>query len=158
MIEFRKVTNETFRECVDLSPGEGGEKFVAPNAISLAQAFVVSDTKACTPIPYAIYNDEMMVGFIMMSYVTKEQDEEAGEDYYELWRFMIDEKYQGKGYGKESLMKALELLRTKPCGDAQRVYLSYVPGNEVAEALYRMVGFLPTGGEDDGEIIMSCVL
>ena len=54
---------------------------------------------------------------------------------------MIDQEYQGKGYGREALRLALEYIKTKPCGDAQYCWLSYEPENEAARKLYRSFGF-----------------
>lgn len=56
-------------------------------------------------------------------------------------RFMIDRRYQQRGYGREALRLALELIKTKPLGEAEYCRLSYEPGNEVARKLYRSFGF-----------------
>lgn len=154
MIEFRPITNDNFRECTKLSPGEEGKNFVAPNVVSIAQAYVATVNDTCIPMPYAIYHEETMVGFIMMAFARADQDEDLDEDVYDLWRFMIDEKHQGKGYGRASLMKAIDLIRTFPHGEASKVYLSYVPGNDTGSSLYESVGFKATGEIDDGEIVM----
>ena len=37
---------------------------------------------------------------------------------YNLWRFMIDKRYQKKGYGREAMKLALEFIKTLPCGEA----------------------------------------
>ncbi|MDE6621419.1 MAG: GNAT family N-acetyltransferase [Lachnospiraceae bacterium] len=42
-----------------------------------------------------------MVGFIMLGYYEV-------EGYYTLWKFMIDEKYQNKGYGKRALRLGID--------------------------------------------------
>ncbi len=131
------------------------DKFVAPNSISLGQAYVTLVNNELTPIPFAIYNDDVMVGFIMMSYVKEEQDEDIDEDIYEVWRFMIDVKYQGKGYGRASLLKAIEYVKTMPYGKANKLLLSYVPGNERGSNLYASVGFVETGDISHGEVVMS---
>lgn len=154
MIEFRPVNDENFRACAKLNPGEAGRNFVADNVVSLAQAYVATSNETCIPMPYAIYHDETMVGFIMMAFVRADQDEDLDEDVYDLWRFMIDENYQGKGYGRASLEKAIDLIKTFPHGKANKVYLSYVPGNDTGSSLYESVGFKATGEIDDGEIEM----
>jgi diamine N-acetyltransferase len=60
---------------------------------------------------------------------------------YLIWRFMIDKKYQGKGYGREALKLALDYIRTFPVGEAKYCWLSYEPENETARNLYRSCGF-----------------
>lgn len=154
-MDFKKITFDNFEQCKDLSAGPDSGKFVAPNTISLAQAYIAKDNDNCTPMPYGIYVDDVMVGFIMMAYVTTEQDDSLESNAYEVWRFMIDETYQDKGYGKEALIKAIDHMKTEPCGSAKACFLSYVPGNEKAEALYLKVGFKSTGIVDDGEIQMK---
>jgi len=154
-MEFRKITFENFGVCRKLSAGKNNEKFVAPNVNSIALAYVAKENNVCKPMPFAIFKDEVMVGFIMMSYISEDQDEALDENIYDIWRFMIDENYQDKGYGKEALLKAIEFIKTKPEGPAESLLLSYVPGNEKAEALYKKVGFVATGEEDHGEIVMK---
>ena len=102
----------------------------------------------------AIYNDDKIIGFIMMGYDNDWTGEEheawlnsdvyksyEGKNYYFIWRFMIDKKYQNKGYGKEAFKQAIDFLKTKPIGDAEYITLSYERTNEVAKKLYFSFGF-----------------
>ncbi len=158
MIEFKKITDDNFDACIKLNAGEGNDKYVAPNTISLAQAYLAVANDTCTPIPFAIYNNDDMVGFIQIAYVRTDQDEDINNPVYEIWRFMIDHKYQGKGYGKQSLHKAVEYIKTFPHGEADKILLSYVSGNVGASGLYKAIGFEETGELDEDEIIMSLKL
>ena len=72
---------------------------------------------------------------------------------YNLWRFMIDEKYQKMGYGRKALGLALDYIRTFPCGPAEHCWLSYEPENEVAKRLYREFGFEENGEMEEDEIV-----
>lgn len=155
MIRFEKITVDNYSECIKLDPGEAGRKFVAPNVNSLAIAYVAKDNNVCNPMPFAIYNDDTMVGFIMMSYLQKDQNNDEKEDTYDIWRFMIDRNYQGKGYGRASLLKAIEFIKSFPKGPAKTLVLSYVPDNEAGSSLYESVGFKATGEICDDEIVMS---
>jgi diamine N-acetyltransferase len=65
---------------------------------------------------------------------------------------MIDKKYQGLGYGRIAMEKALELIQTFPYGKAELVVLSYEPENEAARQLYASFGFLETGEMIDDEV------
>lgn len=144
MIEFREITKENFKECINLKLKDGQQKFVAPNVYSVAQAGVWKGTKS-----FAIYAKESMVGFIMFIF---NEEEKAGD----LWRLMIAGEYQGMGYGKEALYKVIEYFRNiEECG---KIFLSYVPGNKSAERLYKFVGFEANGDIDNGEIIMELKL
>ena len=156
MIELRKITFDNFDECIKLETTEEQKSFVASNIRSLAQAYVALTNKECIPMPYAICHNDIMVGFIMLSYA--EADENEDEPAYWVWRLMIDKEYQGKGYGKEAMVTALELIKTFPCGEASTVYLSYELDNIVAMALYKSLGFVETGKIEEGEMIAKLAL
>jgi len=141
MVKFCKITQENFKECINLKLKEGQEKFVAPNLYSIAQAKVWTEAE-----PFAIYAKDTMVGFIMYCYDVKEKS--GG-----LWRLMIAGEYQGQGYGKAALYKMIDHFKEiKECG---KIFLSFVPGNESAENLYDVVGFKANGDIDSGEIVME---
>ena len=141
MVTLREITRENYEECLRLQVTDAQKSFVASNVYSLAQAWVFSRTA----YPFAIYADEDMVGFVMMGYY-------AEKDLYDIWRLMIDQKHQHRGYGRAALHLAIAHLRQT--FGAQKIYLSFEPSNSVAEHLYQSVGFERTGEVDDGEIIM----
>ena len=142
MITLRDITEENFRECIQLSVKEEQKGFVAPNVRSLAQAWLHYDYAH----PYAIYNDETMIGFVMLGY---------GADDSEcfLWRYMIDQRYQNQGLGKRAMDAVMEHIKARE--QFTGIALSYEPENHVADKLYRSFGFMPTGKMIDGEIAMS---
>ncbi|WP_027631882.1 GNAT family N-acetyltransferase [Clostridium hydrogeniformans] len=156
MVELRKITYDNFNECIKLEPNEEQKNYVASNIYSIAEAYVALTNNECIPMPYALYNDDIMVGFIMLSY--GEDDKNKDENVYGIWRFMIDKKYQGKGYGKEAMEKALGLIKTFPHGKASTVYLSYEPENIVAKSLYASFGFEETGEIEEEEAVAKLVL
>ena len=94
LIELKEITSENIDEVLALKVDEGQKSFVSSNGDSLAQAYVYSKTA----FPFAVYDNDTIVGFIMMGYYEV-------KSYYTLWKFMIDSRYQHKGYGR----KALEL-------------------------------------------------
>ena len=150
MIEFKKLCEENFNECIKLKPRDEQKDFVAPNIYSISEAYVALTNDGC-PMPYAIYNDDIMVGFIMLVY------EEDKDDYW-ICRLMIDEKYQGQGYGRASMLKALELIREKSVKEHPTVLISYEPENIVAKKLYASVGFRETGEIEEGEAVAKLEL
>lgn len=156
MVELRKITDDNFDKCVKLEPKEEQKSFVASNIRSLAEAYVSLTNNECIPMPYAIYDNDIMVGFIMLSY--NEADENNDKNIYWVCRLMIDKRYQGKGYGKEAVAKALELVRTFPYGKASIVLLSYEPDNVVARSLYASFGFVETGKIEEGELVAKLAL
>jgi diamine N-acetyltransferase len=130
-ITFRKITGKTVRTICDLSVSEEQRKFVAPNAVSIAQAYFAKSAWF-----RAIYADETPVGFVMLAEVPK-------RGKYYLWRFMIDAKYQGKGYGGRALELVIRHARKDP--KAKALYLSVARAKGRAENLYRSFGFDFTG-------------
>lgn len=156
MVELRKITYDNFDECVKLKPNEDQRNFVAPNVNSLAEAYVALVNDECIPMPYAIYSDDTMVGFIMLAY--SKANESTAENTYWIWRFMVDKQYQGKGYGRKTMGKVLELIKTFPHGKASSIQLSYEPENIVAKTLYASFGFKETGEIEDGELVARLTL
>ncbi len=141
-VDLRAVTKENFDECIRLSVSETQSGYVATNLMSIAQSKVYPSLET-----RAVYDDDRMVGFVMYGF-------DPDEERHSLVRLMIDEKSQGKGYGRGATMRVLdEMRRTAGCAS---VYLSFVQGNEGAERLYESVGFARTGETDSesGEIIM----
>lgn len=151
MIELRKINEENFEECMSLEPKEEQKGFVASNLKSLAEAYIALANDSCIPMPYAIYNDNTMVGFLMLSF--KAEDNTKDENQYWLCRLMIDKNHQRKGYGKESILKVLELIKEFSFNKKAAVYLSYEPENNIARKLYSSLGFQETGEIEEGEIV-----
>ena len=86
--------------------------------------------------------------------------DDNGNTVYMLRRFMIDVRFQGKGYGTKALKLVLEEIQKKYGCD--EVYLSTVPENEKAIHMYEKAGFISTGieigDETHKEIIYKCRL
>lgn len=139
-VTLREITPDNFQECIDLKVGDGQETFVASNVKSIAQAKIYPSA-----VPLAVYHDDVMVGFSMHGF-------DADDQRYYLIRLMIDEKQQGKGYGKAAVRRIIERMRE--INDCREIYLSFVPDNTAAEKLYQSIGFERTGEISAGEIVM----
>ena len=79
-----------------------------------------------------------------------------GAAYIALWRFMIDARHQKCGFGAQALRLLIAHVRTRP--GVVSMLLSFVPKDQNPEAFYKRFGFVRTGEEDDGELIMKLVL
>ncbi len=137
MINLRQITKENIDEVLSLRVNDEQKTFVSTNSESLAQAYVYRETAW----PFAVYEDDTLVGFIMMGYYDVKQ-------YYTLWKFMIDEKYQNKGYGRQALKLGLDFIKDK-FGQVD-IYTGVAVGNKVAKGLYESVGFADTGLREFG--------
>lgn len=143
-ITLRAITEENFRAVVDMKlPPE--QHFVAPNVLSLAQAWLHREEAR----PFAVYDGDTLVGFLMLDW-----DEAARE--LGIWRLMIAPEFQGCGRGQETVRRVIEMGRAS--GKFDTLYLDYVPDNQVGEHIYTKLGFRPTGEIEDGEIVMALPL
>lgn len=91
MIELREITEVNFKECIRLNLNDEQWNYIASNAYSLSEAHAIQNDGVNKPMPYAIYNNEVMVGFIMAEYQPINPDDpDDEEDVYYLSRLMID--------------------------------------------------------------------
>ena len=103
----------------------------------------------CQWRPLGIYDGDVLVGFAMYGFFPYE------DTHGRVWldRFLIDNRYQGKGYGKA----ALKLLITRLFCEYQcnTIYLSLYQQNKHAYHLYTSFGFQENGEKDvNGETVM----
>ncbi|MBU5483789.1 GNAT family N-acetyltransferase [Clostridium sp. MSJ-11] len=141
-IYFKNITEKNLKECIDLKISKEQEKYLPhSNAASIAESKFHPEW-----VTIGMYIDDKMVGFAMYG--------EDGEEIDCTWliRFMIDEQYQGKGYGKHGL--ELLLNRIKEEAKPSKIYLSFHPDSIVAKKLYLSFGFKQfiTGFEAEDEV------
>ncbi len=144
VVSLREITRETVESILELEVAPKQEKFVATNAVSLAEALFSPEAWY-----RAVYADETPVGFVMLSV-------EPEVPRYFLWQFMIGAEYQGKGYGKRALELVIDQVRTMP--GAKELLLSYEPGKGNPRKFYQKLGFEETGEVDDDSIFMRLLL
>ena len=158
MIELRKINFENWEECLSLEVSDEQKNFVASNIYSIAQSYVHLTNDNTPPFSYAIYYNDVMVGYALYFYSVADKDDPDDEDCYYICRFMIDKRYQGNGYGKQGMLKILEHIKTFPHGKTEIAVLSYEPENTVAKSLYESLGFVETGEIDNGELVAKLIL
>jgi diamine N-acetyltransferase len=143
---LKKVDESNFIDCFNLKLGAGQDRFVSHPIRSLAQAYVYYNQ--CTP--FAICNDNTVVGYVMVIY---DYDEET----YNIWHMMIDEKYQGIGYGTKAVELCIDYIKSKPFGKSNDIILTCNIDNSHGIHIYEKLGFKDTGERDDDEIIKKLV-
>ena len=152
-IHLEKITFDNVREILKLRVARDQKGFVGGNEQSLALAYITL-SEGDPVFPFAIYRGKTPVGFIMIDYDddwtgygrdawlnSEEYKLYQGKPFYYIWRFMIDRRYQRRGYGREALQRAVDFIKTYPCGAAEYCVLSYDWGNQVAKDFYRSFGF-----------------
>lgn len=154
MIQFKEITNLNIWKVCALELFENQKEFVAENIQSLAEAYATRN-EGNNALPLAVYNDEDLIGFVMIGKGTvgNEEESELIKNNYVLWRLMIDKKYQHKGLGKATIDSVFELIKTYPFGKADYVWLSYEPENEHARNIYLKYGFVENGEMCGNEIV-----
>ncbi|MBF2027135.1 MAG: GNAT family N-acetyltransferase [Oscillatoriales cyanobacterium C42_A2020_001] len=140
-VTLREITKENLRDILRLKVAPNQEQFVAPNAVSIAEAHFAPETAWFR----AIYAGDVPVGFLML------EDDVVQQQYF-LWRFMIDERYQGRGYGRKALELFFEHVKTRP--GATVVDTSCVPAEGGPGPFYEKMGFVYTGEKEGDELCM----
>jgi GNAT superfamily N-acetyltransferase len=73
-----------------------------------------------------------------------------------LWKLLIDQRHQGRGYGAEAVRQVVGLVWAE---GATELLTSYVPEDGGPAGFYERLGFVPTGQLDmNGEVIVRLVL
>ncbi|WP_294521082.1 GNAT family N-acetyltransferase [uncultured Pseudoflavonifractor sp.] len=146
MIHFEEITEENFDAVIHMKHPEG-EKFVASNSVSLAQAWLYRNDGDV--FPFAIYEDDIPVGFLLL-----EEDREAGNLI--LWRIMISVEYEGRGYGTQAVRLVIEQARAS--GKYHALNLDCAEENRIAWNIYEKLGFHPTGVMNHGSVEFQILL
>ena len=135
MITLREITQDNLDDVLALRVADDQTAYVSTTAHALAQAYVSPKTA----FPFAVYADETIVGFLMLGYY-------EARNQYTVWKFLIDRRYQGRGYGKAALKLGIDFLQKR--FGVKEIFLGVSAGNEAAKRLYRSVGFKETGAVD----------
>jgi diamine N-acetyltransferase len=140
-VRLERINKDNWVDAIALRVADDQRSFVASNVYSIAEAGVYADeVTAC-----AVYDDDTMVGFTLYGW--------DGEDYggYAIIRLMVDQRYQGKGYGRAAMLAVLAELKQR--ADCDKVYISFMPDNAVARNLYASLGFVDDGRTIAGEVV-----
>ena len=125
------------------------ERFVGTVLEALTDAQEIPEGKAWFR---AIYAGDRPVGFLMLSWnVTPDPPRIIGPWF--LWKLLIDERQQRRGYGRASVLLVADVVRAN---GADELLTSYVVGDGSPAPFYGGIGFRPTGELDEnGEIIIA---
>ena len=94
------------------------------------------------PRMWSVHHREQLVGFVMISDGIGELDDDLVGPYY-LWRLLIDERFQGRGYGAATIDAVVDYLRGRP--DASVLWTSCAAGDGSPQPFYLRYGFVRTG-------------
>lgn len=140
MIHLVDIDPDNWR--LGLKVAESQKTYVANTAVMLARAYAYRNQRSRA---FVIHDDETPVG-MGLYYDCPELDS------YDFSQLFIDERYQGRGYGKAAVGLVLDAL--KQDGKYSKVDLCYIEGNDAAKKLYEKFGFVEIDRDED-EIIME---
>ena len=143
MIHLVDVDEGNWR--IPLKVSKEQERYVANNATILARAYAYRNSRSRA---FFIYKNENPVGMGLY------YDDELF-DAYIFCELFIDERFQGKGLGKEATKLVIDSM--KKDGNYGKVILCYIEGNDAARKLYESCGFVEIDRDED-EIIMELKL
>ena len=145
-LELRPI-DDSNRAAVELLQVTDLQKqYIASNKKSLETA--ASEEHKEIARPFAIYADGKLVGFTMFAFELTSPDP---DDRYWLWRFMIDQNFQGRGYGTAALETIIDYFKSH---GANHILLSTEEANIAALSLYHKYHFTETGEMNDDEIVL----
>lgn len=139
-IKIKEIDEYNINEVRKVSIKENQQSFIETVDVCLAEAEMYEQW-----CPVVIYYDDKIVGFAMYGAFGENPD---------TWidRIIIDEKHQGKGFGKIAMKELIKIITKKY--KVSTVYLSFVEENDVARKLYENLDFKFTGEYDpEGELI-----
>jgi len=143
-VMLREITGETLGAILKLDVSDEQKRFVASNAVSIAQAHFSEYAWF-----RAICADDVPVGFVML-YLDQDKP------LYGIWRFMVDQEHQRKGYGSEAMRQVIEYVKSLP--KAGELVVSYGPGEGNPSPFYERFGFVHTGEWIGKEKVMKLTL
>ena len=140
-IRLEQIDINNWFECSQLKVKPDQEQFVTSNMVCIAEVQFYPSWGA-----YAIYHDEKMVGFCMYEYDQEEKE-------WWISNLMMASTHQGRGYGRLAVEALIDLMKAKGC---EEMLVGYAHDNVVAGALYRRLGFVERGIDDEGDMV-SCL-
>ncbi|MHB0883742.1 GNAT family N-acetyltransferase [Paenibacillus sp. SEL1] len=140
MITLKAVDKHNWEACAELKPTPEQKRFMVSNLFSIAECQFLDGF-----LSKAIYNDDELIGFTMYGL-----DPDDGN--YWVYRFMIDERFQGQSYGYNAMLLVIDEIR-KASDRTDVIMIGYKPDNELARKLYSKTGFREKGISPWGEML-----
>jgi len=141
-VVLRPLTEENRPALEALRVAAWQQAFVSSVTDSLAEAERYADAN---PLVFGLYDRETPVGFVMIA------DEVDDPDYVShfLWKLLIDERFQRRGYGTAALDLVAGYFRSK---GVPTMWTSAGEGEGSPIPFYERYGFVRDGvhEEDDG--------
>jgi diamine N-acetyltransferase len=113
-VELRDILTDGDRAAVlALRRAPGQERFLGSMESHFEDAEAAPEAM---PRMWSVHAGDQLVGFVMISDNIEDLSEGLVGPYY-LWRLLIDEAFQGRGYGAATIDAVVEYLNTRPNAD-----------------------------------------
>jgi len=158
MIELRRITEKSMSKILALNVSENQKHYIDTGGNKDALAFCYAWTVEGKDVhAHAVYAEDEVVGLMIYLYemIDFEEEEFHGLPCYgkvACWidYLMIDEKHQGKGYGKLAFEKLLEDIEKTALEVTEYAMIRYSTDNNVAKNIYSLFGFKELFVLEDG--------
>ena len=140
-VVLESVNRENYRALFRMQLRPGQESFVTPPRWTLARCYVRMFGENFEHLPHLIRAAGTAVG-----YCTTVCDAVSEAEYW-IDDIMIDAMHQGKGYGRAAMRETIAMIAAR-YPRCRAVQLTCFRANTNAAALYKSLGFAPTGGVD----------
>ena len=147
-LRLAEMTPDNVQAACRIEVGPEQQRFVAPVAESLAEAYVHYGTAW----PRLILDDDRVVGFVMGNF---DPGNEIDAFRAGIWRLNVAAGDQGRGYGRFAVDAVAAEARRRGC---KRITVLWVQGDGGPEGFYLRLGFRPTGEVIGDEIVGELIL
>ena len=134
MINLVDVTEANWLDIARLSVSDEQQTFLDKPIGIIARGYVYRN---CNARVIGIAESDQIIGVALV------RDLDEAPACYDLQQFMIDRRFQNKGYGTEALKQIIEIL--KKDGKYNCVEVCVTKADVPALRLYEKVGFVDTG-------------
>lgn len=138
MIRLVEINESNYFDVIRLSVSEEQQKYLDRPIGIVARGYIYREARARV---IGIENEDELVGVALV----KDMDEEPA--CYDLQQFMIDQRFQNKGYGTEALRQIIGQLKKEAKYKCVEVCVN--KADTSALRVYEKVGFVDTGYIDE---------
>ncbi|MBO9607563.1 MAG: GNAT family N-acetyltransferase [Paenibacillaceae bacterium] len=144
IIKLKPIDQSNWYACTQLEVTDE-QRQVYP----VSTVYWLAESAYCGYSPLAVYVDEQLVGFAVYAV-----DPDDGS--YWIMAFMIDHKFQRKGYGRSGMEELIGYIKEKH--SCNKIVLGHRPENKRASDLYASLGFAEVARGDEREVIRELIM
>lgn len=145
-MRFVNITNENFEDIFQVTAKYEQWEYVKHHVFDMVDNYVAIINRIYLPIPFLIYEEKRMIGFVQVNYYDK-------ESLFEICKLIVHETEQNKGYGKRILSEAVKWISIQY--GSGTVMAKYKKNNIIADKLFCNAGFGKSTSGDEIAAVME---